>query len=100
MVYKVKSTVARSLRAKDGTAPFQPLAGERGAVELRGKLLVHAEEVANLATAHSDVAGRHVEVGTDDLIQLHHKGLAETHDFSLALASRSKVGAALAATHW
>ena len=68
-------------------------------MELRGQLLVHAEEIAYLTSAHADVAGGHVHVGTNDLVKLHHEGLAETHDLSVALATRGKVAAALAAAH-
>ena len=68
-------------------------------LQLAGQLLVHAEEIANLASAHADVACRHVHVGSDHLEQLGHEGLAEAHDLGIALATRSKVGAALAAAH-
>ena len=68
-------------------------------MELRGKLLVHPKEVANLATSHADVACGNIHVGADDLVQLHHKCLAKTHNLCIALAARGEVGAAFAATH-
>ena len=68
-------------------------------MELRGELLVHAKEIANLASAHSDVACRHIHIGTNDLIELHHESLTETHDLGIALAARSKVRAAFATAH-
>ncbi len=68
-------------------------------MELRGELLVHAEEVANLAATHADVAGGHVHIGSDDFIKFHHEGLAEAHNLGIALATGSEVRAALAAAH-
>ena len=68
-------------------------------MELTGKLLVHSEQVANFATAHTDVAGGYVHVRTDYLEQLAHEGLAETHNLCIALATRGEIGTALATTH-
>ena len=68
-------------------------------MELAGQLLVHTKEVADLATAHADIAGRYVHIRTDDLIELCHKRLTETHDLGIALATRGKVATALATTH-
>ena len=99
LVYKVQSTEARSLRAQDGTAPFNALACQGGTMELRGQLLVHAKEVADFASAYADVAGGHVHVRSDDLIEFAHECLAEAHDLCLALAAWREVTAALATAH-
>ena len=47
--------------------------------------------------AHADVAGGHVGVRADVLIQLGHEALAEAHDLHVALALGVEVAAALAA---
>ncbi|MNZ82402.1 hypothetical protein D3C78_1010990 [compost metagenome] len=58
-----------------------------------------AEHEADLAGAHTDVTGRHVQVGADVAVQLAHEGLAEAHHFGVALALGVEVRAALAAAH-
>ena len=65
---------------------------------LIGQTTVLAEQVADLAATDADVTGRDVAVLTDVAVQLRHEGLAETHDLSIGLALRVKVGATLAAT--
>ena len=62
-------------------------------------LLVLAEQEADLAPAHADVAGRNVGVGSDVAEELGHEALAEAHDFVVALALRVEVRTALAAAH-
>ena len=61
--------------------------------------LVLAKEVADLASAYADVAGRHVGVGADMAVELGHEALAEAHHFVVALALGIEVGTALAAAH-
>ena len=61
--------------------------------------LVLAEEVADLAAAHVDVARRHVGELADVALQLGHERLAEAHHFGVGTALRVEVGAALATAH-
>ena len=61
--------------------------------------LVLAEQEADLAAAHADVAGRHVGVRADVAEQLGHEALAEAHHFVVGLALGVEVRAALAAAH-
>ena len=96
---EIEGAEARGLGTQDAAAPLQALAREGSSMELGGELLVHAEEVTYFAATHADVAGGHVHIGADDLIQLGHEGLAETHDLGLALATGSEVAAALATAH-
>ncbi len=98
-MYKVQSSEARCLWAQDGAAPFDALTRQGGTMELRSQLLVHAEEVADFASAYADVAGGHVHVGSDDLIELAHECLAEAHDLCLTLAAWREVATALATAH-
>ena len=68
-------------------------------MELTGELLVHSKQIADLTTAHTDVAGRYVHVRTDYLEQFAHKGLTETHDLCIALSTGGKIGTTFATTH-
>ena len=99
LMNEVQCTISRSFRTQNTSAPFQTLTGERSTVELAGQFLIHAKQIANLATAHTDVAGRHIHIRTDYLIQLAHESLAEAHDFGIALAAWREVTAALATAH-
>src|SRR6185436_12904832 len=95
---EVDAAVAGRLGTDQRAAPGAALAGEH-AGELVAQLLVHAEEVADLAPANADVARRHVGVGPDVPPQLGHEGLAETHHLAVGLALGVEVAAALAAAH-
>ena len=61
--------------------------------------LVLAEQEADFAAAHADVAGRHVRVRADVAEQFGHERLAEAHDFVVGFALGIEVRAALAAAH-
>ena len=97
-LHVVAQTVAGSLGTSQRTAVGQALAGQNAGV-LVAQTLVLAEQKADLTAANTDIAGRYVGELTDVLAQLGHEGLAETHDLSIGLALRVKVGAALAAAH-
>src|SRR5690606_13568991 len=95
---EIHAAVAGGFRTDQAAAVAQALAGQhRG--ELVGQALVLAEEVTDLATAHADITGRHVEIRADVTVQLVHERLAKAHHFALALALRIEVRAALAAAH-
>src|SRR5699024_10773399 len=64
-----------------------------------GDALVLAVEVADLASAHANIAGGNVHVFADVSIQLGHEALAEGHDFLVGLALGVKVRTALAAAN-
>ena len=98
LVDEVEPSEARSLGAHQRAAIFQALAGEHTAPVTR-QLLVLAEEVANLAGTHSDITCGDVHFRTDVAEELAHEGLAETHDFGIALATGTEVRATLAAAH-
>ena len=98
MLYEIDGTITGGLGTDARAAELQTLAGEH-ALELVCELLIHAEEVADFATAYADVASGNVLIGTDVAIELGHEGLAETHDLSVALSAGSEVGAALATAH-
>ena len=66
---------------------------------LASKLLIHTVEVSNLAAAYTYVTCRNILIRTDATPKLKHKGLAETHNFSIRLANRVKIRTALSATH-
>ena len=98
-VCEIECTVAGSLGTKDGAAPGHALAGENAGVVLTGELAVHTVEEADFAAADTYVAGGNVLIGTDAAPELEHEGLAEAHDFVVALSNGIEVGTALAATH-
>ena len=93
---EVHAAVAGRLGTDQRAAPVDALAGEH-AGELVPQALVLAEQVADLAGAHADVTGRHVQVGADVAVQLAHERLAEAHHFVVAFALGIEVRAALAA---
>ena len=98
LVHKVEGTVARGLGSDARAAKLQSLAGEH-TLELVFQFLIHTEEVANLSAAHTDVACRHVLVGSDMSVQLGHKRLTEAHHLGIRASANREVAAALAATH-
>ena len=98
LVHEVQGSVAGRLRAKDRAAPFHALTGEH-TLELVGQLLILAEQVTYLAGTHTDIACRHVLVGTDMTVQLSHECLTELHHLIVALTADAEVGAAFATTH-
>ena len=95
---EVDGTVTGCLRANQRTAPVQALAGQYTG-KLVADALVLAKHVANLATAHADVAGRNVRVCSNVARKLRHKGLAEAHYLVVGLAFGVEVGTSLTAAH-
>ena len=95
---EVHAAVAGGFRTNQRAAPVQAFAGQH-AGELVADAFVLAEHVADLASAHADVAGGNVGVRADVAAQLGHEALAEAHHFVVALALGIEVGSALAAAH-
>ena len=95
---EVHVTVTRSFGTDERTAELKSLAGEYTA-EFMGQFLIHAEHVADFASAYADITGRHIGIGTDMAIEFEHEGLAETHHLGVALAARREIGTALATAH-
>jgi len=98
LLREVDGAVTRRLGANEAATPVPALA-RKDARELVPELPVLAVEIADLTTADTDVAGRHVGVRTDVTEELAHEGLAEPHDLHVALALRVEVRTTLAATH-
>src|SRR5882762_7272476 len=94
----VDAAIAGGFGTNQRTAPTQAFAGQH-AGEFVGEPLVLAEQEADLASAHADVAGGHVGVGTNVAIEFGHEALAETHDFVVALALGIEIRTTLAAAH-
>ena len=97
--YIVDSAEAGSLGTDQGAAVAEALAGEDAVLVSAANALILAEQIAYLAAAYADIAGGNVNAGTDVAIELGHEGLAETHDFCIALAVGVEIGTALAAAH-
>src|SRR5690606_18986910 len=76
-------------------APADALAGDRTGLVPVAEPAVLAEEVADLAAAHADVAGRHIRVLADVAGELGHERLAEAHHLGVRPAVRVEVAAAL-----
>ena len=95
---EVNRAVAGGFGADQAAAPGQAFAGQDGC-EFVTQFFVLAEQEADFAAAHADVAGRYVGVRADVAVKLAHKGLAETHHFGIGFAFGIEVGAAFAAAH-
>ena len=95
----VDSAEAGSLGTDQGAAVAEALAGEDAVLVSAANALILAEQIADFAAAYADIAGGNVNAGTDVAIELGHEGLAETHDFCVALAVGIEIGTALAAAH-
>src|ERR1700681_4230516 len=98
LVGEVHAAIAGGLRTNQRTAPVQALARE-DAGEFIPQPLVLAEQEADLAPAHADVARRNVRVRSDVPRQFGHEALAEAHHFVVALALGIEIAPALAAAH-
>ena len=98
LVGEVHAAVAGRLGTNQRSAPAHALAGQ-DAGELVAQALVLAEQEADLAAAHADVAGRNVGVRADVALQFGHEALAEPHHLVVALALGIEVRSALAAAH-
>ena len=98
VLHEVEGAEAGSLRTYAAAAEFHCLAGEC-AVVLVDEAFVHTVHISYFASAHADVAGGYVAVRTEVLPEAEHEGLAEAHDFAVALATGGEVAAALCAAH-
>ena len=97
-LYEVASAETCSFWTDTAAAKFEALTSKSTGA-FASELLVHAIEVTNFTTTYADVASRNVGVRTDVAPQFNHESLAETHDFSIALAAWAEVGTTLATTH-
>src|SRR5690606_31592489 len=88
---------AGGLGAGARAAIDEALAGEHARLVAVGDPLVLAEQIADLAPAHADIARRHVGIFAEMAVHLGHEGLAEAHDLRVGAAARVEVRAALAA---
>ena len=95
---EVKSSEARGLGADERAAELQAFAGE-SACELARQLLVHAEHVAYLSAAHTYISGGYIHIGPHVTPEFEHEGLAEAHDFGVALTAWREVRASLGTPH-
>ena len=95
----VDGAVAGGLGTDQAAAEGTALAGEHAVLIGVDDALVLAEQEADLTAAHAQIAGGHVQVGTDVTIELGHEALAEPHDLGIGLAGGIEVGTALAAAH-
>ena len=95
---KVAETKAGGFFSGKRTACAECFAGQNTG-EFVAKTFILAEHIADFTGADTNVASRDVCICADMLGKLRHEGLAETHDFAVALALRVKVGTAFAAAH-
>ena len=91
--------VAGGFGTRAAAAPVQALAGEHARLVPVGDAFILAKQVADLAAANADVAGRYVGILAQVAVQLGHHALAETHDFVVGLALGVKVTAAFTAAN-
>ena len=93
----INSTETGCFGTDKASAVGETLTGENAVLVSADYALILTEEVADLTSANADIACGNVDVGTDVTVELGHEGLAETHDFAVALAVGIEVGAALTA---
>ncbi len=98
-VYIVDRAEAGRFGADQAAAEGTALAGDDAVFKGAADPAVLAVQEADFTASYAEVACRHVNIGPDVAIQLRHKGLAETHDFRLALSARIEIGTALCAAH-
>ena len=98
MAEEVDRTKACSLGTNQRASVGHTLTGQHARI-LESQLAIHTVEVANLACANTDIAGRNVSLGADMAPQLGHKGLAEAHNLTVGLALRVEVRATLRTAH-
>ena len=87
---EIASTVSGSFRTHERAAPVLTLTGQR-ARELITQTFVLTEHISYLATADTDITGRHVGVCTDMTLEFGHETLAETHYLCVRFATRTEV---------
>ncbi len=97
-LYEVECAEAGSLGTDTAAAEAQALAGESTGTLAR-EFFVHTVHVAYFTTAYADIACGNVLVRTEVTPKFEDEGLAETHDFTVALAAGREVAAAFCATH-
>src|SRR5690606_20428439 len=84
-------------RARARAAIDQALAGQNAGLVAVSEALVLAEQIADLAPADADIAGRNVGIFAQMPMQLGHERLAEAHDLAVGAIARVEIGPALAA---
>ena len=95
---EIDAAVTGRFRPQQGTAVFQPFAGQHAAEPVDDSLVLPEQE-ADLPPADADVPGGNVGVGADVAIEFGHEGLAEAHHFVVALALRIKIRSTFATAH-
>ena len=93
----VNCAVSGSFRTDQRTAEAEVFACQNAVLEHALQTAILAIQETDLASADTHITCRNIDVRSDVAIQSCHKGLAETHDLSITLACRIKVGTALAA---
>ena len=86
LVNEVQTAETGGFRTNQRTAEFKSFSGECSR-KLTGQLLVHTEHITYFASSYADITGGNIHIRTQMTPQLQHERLAETHDFSVALAA-------------
>jgi hypothetical protein len=94
----VDETVAGSLRTNQRSTPRSTLSSQNTLPPIAFRA-VRSEHPANLARRNADVAGGHVGVRANVLVELPHEGDAELADLVIGLALGVEIGATFAAAH-
>ena len=89
----------RCFGTNERTAVTEAFSGENAVFVSADDFLILTEQIADFATADAHIACGNVHIRPDMTIKFVHKGLAETHDFGIALAGGIEVRAALCAAH-
>ncbi len=96
---KIDCSVTSGLGPDQAATPLNSFSGQHTNKFILNSLILSKQE-ANLTTAHSDVACRHICIGSDMPVKLCHKTLAEAHDFVVWFSFRIKVRTSFSTSHW
>ena len=95
----VNSAVTGSLRTDQRTAVGPRFSSDYTVFKCDADTLILAEQVTDFSGTNSDITGRDVRIRPNIVIKACHKGLAESHDFPVALSSGIKIRTALRSPH-
>ena len=93
---QIEKTITGGFRPDQRPSIGKALSGQHAVIRIPDPLVLTVE-IADFSATDTDVSRRHIRIGTDMANQFHHKALAKTHDFLIALSVRIEIGTALAA---
>jgi len=96
---EVDETKASSFWALEGTTESESFAGKNTFEDISDTLVL-AEEITDFTSTNTNITSWNISISTDMAVKFGHEGLAETHNFTIGLASWVEIGTTFATTHW